>query len=354
MAFGVTSYANEPVGIMSANVISIDQGLTGISANSSLRLQEYRYNLYLGPSQNIDNKTITTFLDPSTAKKTEILGIGNVSTFDAAPIFYPSDSAAKNAASSLYGLASEMYSSGAISAVESYLSATMVNPSPGTYTAGDPVTNGLGESVGVVAITRTLVQTGFTYTGQLQIKSWSNTISVGSTLTASGITTNSGAINYIGVGSMHQDVVAVSNYPNLEPPNTSVENPLSGLTDVGLTTANAGLGIGNTFYANGCETNTYADYVNVQGGVPYMGDVLAFDTTSDTGSASQIAALRADLTPLRTGITSYVSAAVEVKGRKYDAGLNVWILTKTTPILEQQKTDLNNAINVLEDPTFQS
>tara|TARA_R110001606_G_scaffold28835_1_gene90741 strand:- start:3020 stop:4084 length:1065 start_codon:yes stop_codon:yes gene_type:complete len=354
MAFGVTSYTDGAVGILSATVVSIDQGLTGISANNSLRTQEYRYNLYLGPSQNIDNKTVTTFLDPSTAKKTEILGIGNVSTFDAASIFYVSESAAKSAAGSLYGLSSEISTDGVISDTDSYLSASMVNPSSGTYTAGDAVIDGEGAAVGTVAITRSLTLSGLAYTGLLQIEDWANTISIGTTLIASGITTIVTSINYIGVGKVYKDVVAVSNFPNLEPPNTGVDNPLSGLTDVALTSSNAGQGVGNTFYANGCVTNTYADYVNVQGGVPYMGNVLAFDTTADPTSASQIATLRADVGVLRTGITSYVSAAVSVKDMKYDASLNVWVLTKTTPILEQQKTGINNAINVLEDPTFQS
>tara|TARA_B100000073_G_scaffold199295_1_gene165002 strand:+ start:7544 stop:8623 length:1080 start_codon:yes stop_codon:yes gene_type:complete len=356
VSFGVTTYDNQPQGTLRAQTLSIDQGLTGTSANQTLRTQEYRFNLYVGPSSNIDNKTLTTFVDPNNAAKNSIIGIGNVTTFDASPIFYASDTDAKAAASSLYGQASESNTNGVASGVESYLSAYVDDVIGGSYSVGDTVVNGFGTAVGTVAIPRTLVGggAGLGFTGFLQIKSWSDSISIGSTLTASGITTTVISINYIGVASIFQDIVSVSKFPQLEPPDPSVTNPLSNHSSIVLDSTNAGQGVGNTFYANGLQSNTYDDFVFIQSGVPFLGDALAFDTSKDTASAASIAANRATVGTNRTGVTSYISASNAVKDLKSDASENVWVLKRMDPVLNDFKNNTNAAISVLDDPTFQS
>jgi len=355
MSFGVTSYSNGAVGIMSANVISIDQSLSGLSAYATLGIQTYRYDLYYGNAQTIDQKIQPNYLDPGSTKKNQILDIGDSDTFLSHPQYYASGAAAESAASTLYGQASEIQTDGVSADVTSYISLSATYPTPVTYTAGDAVTGSDGTSFGTVAFTTSLVQSGFVYTGEYAVKDWNESagVGIGSTMIASGITTNVTAIQYIGVSKVYDDFIAVTYYPNLEPAGDGTNNPFQGRQTKNFESVSDGIGAGNTFYGNSIVGTTYANYVDSVDALPYLGDALVFDTSSNTGGATSIANLRSDLGTNRSGISSYVDASTKVKGQKNSASINIQSLKRAAVIIEDQKSDLQSAINVLNDPTFQ-
>ena len=355
MSFGVTSYSNGAVGIMSANIISINQSLSGVSAYTTLGIQTYRYNLYNGDAQRIDQKIQSNFLDPGSTKKTQILDIGDSDTFLSFPQYYASGAAAESAASTLYGQASEIQTDGVAADVTSYISLSATYPTPVTYTAGDSVTEVDGTPFGTVAFTTSLVQTGLTYTGEYAVKDWNESagVGIGSTMIASGITTGVTAIQYIGVSKVYDDFVAVTYYPNLEPPGDGTNNPFQGRQTKDFESVSDGIGAGNTFYGNSVVGNTYANYVETVDSLPYLGDALVFDTTSNPGGATSIANLRSDFSTNRSGISSYVDASTKVKGQKNGAAINIQSLKRAAVIIDNQKSSLQSTINVLNDPTFQ-
>lgn len=355
MSFGVTSYSNGAVGIMSANIISINQSLSGVSAYTTLGIQTYRYNLYNGDAQRIDQKVQSNFLDPGSTKKTQILDIGDSDTFLSFPQYYASGAAAESAASTLYGQASEIQTDGVAADVTSYISLSATYPTPVTYTAGDSVTEVDGTPFGTVAFTTSLVQTGLTYTGEYAVKDWNESagVGIGSTMIASGITTGVTAIQYIGVSKVYDDFVAVTYYPNLEPPGDGTNNPFQGRQTKDFESVSDGIGAGNTFYGNSVVGNTYANYVETVDSLPYLGDALVFDTTSNPGGATSIANLRSDFSTNRSGISSYVDASTKVKGQKNGAAINIQSLKRAAVIIDNQKSSLQSTINVLNDPTFQ-
>jgi len=355
MSFGVTSYSNGAVGIMSANIISINQSLSGLSAYTTLGIQTYRYDLYYGNAQTIDQKIQPNYLDPGSTKKNQILDIGDSDTFLSHPQYYASGAAAESAASTLYGQASEIQTDGVSADVTSYISLSATYPTPVTYTAGDAVTGSDGTSFGTVAFTTSLVQSGIAYTGEYAVKDWNESagVGIGSTMIASGITTNVTAIQYIGVSKVYDDFIAVTYYPNLEPPGDGTSNPFQGRQTKNFESVSDGIGAGNTFYGNSIVGTTYANYVDSVDILPYLGDALVFDTSSNTGGATSITNLRSDLSTNRSGISSYVDASTKVKGQKNSASINIQSLKRAAVIIENQKSELQSTINVLNDPTFQ-
>jgi len=355
MSFGVTSYSDGAVGIMSANVISINQSLSGLSAYNTLGIQTYRYDLYYGNAQTIDQKIQPNYLDPGSTKKNQILDIGDSDTFLSHPQYYASGAAAESAASTLYGQASEIQTDGVSADVTSYISLSATYPTPVTYTAGDAVTGSDGTSFGTVAFTTSLVQSGIAYTGEYAVKDWNESagVGIGSTMIASGITTNVTAIQDIGVSKVYDDFIAVTYYPNLEPPGDGTSNPFQGRQTKNFESVSDGIGAGNTFYGNSIVGTTYANYVDSVDALPYLGDALVFDTSSNTGGATSISNLRSDLSTNRSGISSYVDASTKVKGQKNSASINIQSLKRAAVIIENQKSELQSTINVLNDPTFQ-
>lgn len=359
MAFGVTTYTYEPIGIMSANVASINQGLGGLSAYSTLGIQTYRYELFKNKAQEIDEKIQTTFMGPESNKKGQIVSIGgDTTTFIDHPQYYVSEVAALAGASSLYGLESEIQTSGVAADVNVGLSVSMAAANPGSYVVGDPVVNADGVTVGTIIVPRTLVLSGtgtigdpLKYRGNLEFKRLAP-VGLGDTLTASGITTNAGNIKYIGIASVYDDFIAVTKYPNLEPPNDSTDNPFGGRETVKATSSNAGIGAGNTFYGNSVVGNNYGNFVDTTDALPFRGDVLAFSTTTGSSEASDIADLRAEFPDIRSGVSSYVNASTSVKGQKNDAAINVFSLKRAAVVTKDIRDGLSATINVLEDPTF--
>ena len=358
MAFGVTTYENQPVGILSAQVISINQGLGGISAYGTLGIQTFRYDLFNAKATEIDQKTQSRFLDPAITKKGQIVSIGDSTTFIDHPEYHLTEVAALSAASALYGLASEIQTSGVAADVNVGLSVSMAAADAGSYVLGDPVVNADGVTVGTIIVPRTLVLSGtgtigdpLKYRGNLEFKRLAP-VGLGDTLTASGITTNAGNIKYIGIASVYDDFAALTRYPNLEPSNGNVDNPYGGRETVGLSSSNHGIGAGVTFYANSVVDTTYGNFVDTTDTLPFRGDVLAFSTTTGSSEASDIADLRAEFTDIRSGITSYISASNSVKKQKNSAALNVYTLKRAAVITEAERNEINATIDVLEDPTF--
>ena len=355
MAFGVTTYTYEPIGIMSANVASINQGLGGLSAYSTLGIQTYRYDLFKNKALEIDTKIQTIFMGPESDKKGQIVSIGgSTTTFIDHPKYYVSEISALAGASALYGLESEIQTTGVSADVVVGLSVSISAANPGSYVVGDPVVNGSGTTVGVVIVPRTLTISGsfpVKYRGRLEFKQYAP-VSIGDTLTASGVTTTAGAIQYIGISSVYDDFIAVTKFPNLEPPDDTTSNPFGGRQTIKATSSNAGIGAGNTYYGNSVVGSTYGNYVDTVDTLPFRGDVLAFDTTSGSTEATSIANLRTELGDIRSGVTSYVDASTSVKGQKIDSATNVFSLKRAAVVTENIRNGLTATINVLEDPTF--
>lgn len=355
MAFGVTTYGSGAVGILSANIVSLQQSLGGQSAYTTLGINTYRYDLFQGSCVTIDNSTITQYIDPIASKKGEINAFGTTDQFLLYPKYYSTEVAAESAAASIYGTAGESSTDGVLSETTTYISLDITYETPATFTAGDVVTEASGSTYGTVAFTTSLVLSGSDYVGKYAVKTWNKNagVGIGSTMTASGITTTTTGIQYIGVGSVFKDIIAVTIYPNLEPANPNADNPFAGRRTEVSSTSNAGLGVGNSFYANAIANDTFEDYIDVSGTLPYLQDDLAFDTALNPTGLTTISSLRTEVQTLRTGITSYVGAGATVKDLKKGYAVNIWSLSNNAVVAQQQINDLNNAISILQDPTFQ-
>ena len=71
MGFAVTTYSDEAVGILSARIISLDQTLNFPESVTQLQVDEDRYNLFKNPATTIDQKILTSFIDPINTNKSE-------------------------------------------------------------------------------------------------------------------------------------------------------------------------------------------------------------------------------------------------------------------------------------------
>jgi hypothetical protein len=344
MSFGVTTYDNAAQGIIKANIESLDQSIAGQSSYNTRDIQKYRYDLFQGPSAKIDQKILDS-LGPSNTKKGEVNTIGSISNFLSCPAYYPSESDAENAAQTIFGTAAEAGSTGLLSNVKTYFAVGVTTIGPLNLNEGDTVTDGSGENFGTNAWSVTISGSGI-----YAVKDWNkdSAVSIGSTLNVGSNTTTVESIQYVGVGEIYQDMVAVSAYPNLEPPNSGASSPFTGSQTLPLSGGNLGNGIGNTSYPNGIIGGTFGNLADIQGGIPKIGDALAFDISACPTQAGDISAARGEIGGLRGETQSSSDSATTIKGLKKQYAVNIWSLEKSAADNQATKIQLQSAIGILD------
>ncbi len=388
MAFAVTSY-DGAVGILSAQIISLDQTLNLPASDTELDTDEDRYELFKTPAVAIDNNILVKYIDPINAQKDIIVTNGQISVWQSNPVYYASESAALTALETLYGAHTAdtgVYSNRQAIAVLRFAASVTISASNGqTVTqAGDPdviegenAVNGKVFGSGTVGgLPYLLVSDVDNGNFTTNVSSVAPNVGVGQTVFVNGspIAINVSPLHsdFIGVGDVHDDIDLMHLYPNLEPTvNSDNDDIFGGEKNVILTQSNKGLGIANTFFANGLSTSTsnpvpsLGVFVDVEGStsaVPKKGDVLTFDTTSGSSQASAISASRTAIGELRVGtsdpsdvgITTFNNASRIVKDNKQSFAVHVWSGKRMRQVATNDKAAFQTAINILEDPSYQS
>jgi hypothetical protein len=340
MGFAVTSYSPSVVGLLSARVASSQELINLNNGQTTLGVNSDRYSAILEPCQVMDGKVVD-YLNDITTDKTSIFSLGSISNFTTYPKYYSDTSSANSATGSIFG--NTLTSTEAMSNLNfSALSVTSAT----TFSAGVAVSSSSG-GTGVVAITSTS-SVGIAFS--VIVKSVSGSFGIGSTvyLGSPGVAfTTLSSLNYVGTGKIYSDNVIITYYPDLEPANTSVESPFEDEQFRVLTNSNKGLGVANTFYTNSLSGGSivYSD-----DSISQIGEVFAFDTVTGASIKSNIDSLISDISLNRTGITSYNDGSSTIKGYKKGYSVNIWSLKKTNVNLESDISDLQAAINILNDP----
>jgi len=332
--FAVTTYNPPAVGILSARLDSLRTTTELGNANITLGVNSDRYQDLLLPSQNIDGFALDD-LNTINSKKQEIVGLGGDDTFYGAQSLFANSGDATTAVNNIYG-ANILTSVGVASAI--------TFAANNNFVAGNFLTQSNGAAARILASQNTttvalLSSTGIGTTAfntLLQCRTGTSTV-----FSENGANIGVPAsISLAGFGNINQDRITVVTYPNLEPVNTSVNNPYSGETVANLGAGNTGLGIANTFFPN-------------TGG--FIGTVFAFDTTADAGSATSITNISNEITGangLRAGITSFTNTVNIIKPYKISFAVNVWSLSDVNAKNQATMAGLVTAITLLNDPKF--
>lgn len=345
MGFAVTTYTNQTpvVGLLSSR-ISSEQELLNLNTNqTTLGVNQDRYNKFLEPCQVIDSKVIDFLNDINTDKNT-IVTNGNSSKFQTYSKYYSTFNQASNAVISLYdGVLSEVD-------VGENLKFTALSVNTVTnFPSGAAVTSSTGGS-GTVLIEETS-QVGVAFS--VIVGNVSGSFGVGSTIYVAGVAfTSLSSIDYVGTGQIYSDNTILTYYPDLEPANSSVENPFGDLRLKILSNSTKGLGFANTFYANSLEnsTNPNGDFVDSDDTISLIGKVYAFNTISGSTEKSNIDNLIVNIENNRTSLSSFNNSSSTIKNLKKGYSVNIWSLEKSNDYIQSNITDLQSAIAILEDP----
>ena len=189
------------------------------------------------------------------------------------------------------------------------------------------------------------------------------------TITIGGAEYYATSIEYIGLGSIFNDIDVFTFYPNLEPPDPNQENLFGNRSTVIVDTSNAGNGIANTFFSNGLSTSTAAptpivgEFVPTSSSIPTIGEVYTFNTTSGSSQVSNINAQQQIIKDLRFGVVSnsddvgvgsFNAASIVVKTSKKGFAVNTWSGKRMRVVATNDKTGYETAIQILSDPSYQS
>jgi len=388
MGFAVTTYSDGAVGILSARIISLDQTLNLPESVTQLQVDEDRYNLFKNPASTIDQKLLTSFVDPINTNKSDIVTAGGKSVWSANEKVYSSQADATTALETLVGAVTNkdcvisdrqvltvLNFSGTAGGVIGTIT-NPANPPAGSASIGVAVVQG-----GVTGKLDFAVNTTAGTTGRAIVRDVAGGFFVTGTVGESGVTGLNTvfiggqdyyptSISYIGLGEVHQDVDVFHFYPNLEPPDPNVDDIFGSAENRILTSSNTGVGFANTFFPNGLNTSLTAPtpvlgvFVQATSSVPAIGDVYTFDTSTSGGTTAlntinterqAIEDLRFGVvsTPTDVGIGSFNAASVVVKGMKKSHAVNTWSGKRMRVVANDDKGGYQAAIQVLTDPTFQ-
>jgi hypothetical protein len=139
---------------------------------------------------------------------------------------------------------------------------------------------------------------------------------------------------------IRQDTIRAHIYPNLENSVWTTDNPMENPSD-SIITANSNLGIGQ---------NTVL-YTNDSGG-SVIGNAFAILSSNGNcaGWASSITTIISQIGTLRSGISSYTTAATSVKGYRYQAQLEQWSLRHVEADNTTTSANHQNIINIINNP----
>jgi hypothetical protein len=340
MGFAFTSYNPPVIGLLSAQISSNQELLNLNTEQTTLGVNETRYSQFLEPCEVMDGKVID-FLNDINNDKNSIVSLGDITNFSTHSKYHTTDSAADTATQNIFG--------NSLSTIEALSNlnfpALGVNYT-GSFSIGAAVTSSTG-GTGVVALpASSTVGIGFS----VLVKNVSGSFGIGATvyLGTPGIAYSSlSLVNYVGSGKVYPDNVIITYYPDLEPANTSVQNPFEDEQFRVLNNSRKGLGVANTFYSNSVSGGSI---VNSNDTISQLGEVFAFDTVSGSSVKSSIDSLVSNIGINRSGITSYNNGSSTIKGYKKGYSVNIWSLKTSNVNLQNDINATQAAINILNDP----
>lgn len=346
MGFAVTTYPNitPVVGLLSAQADSQKELLRINSSQTTLGVNSERYNMMLEPCQVMDNTTLGYLNDISTDKNS-IISLSDHTNFQTYSIYYGSSSAAESATETLFD--------DVLTSVEAMSNLNFIGidvKSNTNFPVGASVTSSDGGS-GIVAIEETS-SVGVAFS--VIIKSVSGSFGIGSTifLGSPGVAfTTLSSLNYVGTGQIYPDNTIITYYPDLEPPNTSVDNPFGNEQLKVLVNGTKGIGVANTFYKNSLTNpSTLGGVVQSDDSISSLGTVYTFDTVSGSSVKSSVDSLISSIDSDRTNLVSFNSGSSTIKGYKKGYSVNMWSLNKSNVDIQTNISGLEAAINILNDP----
>lgn len=329
--FAVTTYSPAAIGILSAQVESLQSSLSTGNANVTLGVNSERYQTFLLPCENIDGFAISTTTTLN-ATKVSIANSGDSDIYYSAPRTFLTAADATTAVNTDYdGVVTNV---GVATALRFAASST--------FTAGQNVTQQNTGAVGTILVTATSQRVLLTGVGGTGSFNTTDDCAVGiGTTQYNPLDTQIGVPNQVrfaGFGNINQDTITINTYPNLEPTaNVTVPSPYQGATVATLGAGNTGLGIANTHFSNG-------------GG--FIGTVFAFMSGTNPGAATSVTNMIAEVTNLRAGITSFTTTVNILKPMKISYQVNVWSLTNNDSKNQNTVAGLQTAISILNDPAF--
>ena len=388
MGFAVTTYPDGAVGILSARIIALDQTLNLPESVTQVQVDEDRYNLFKNPATIIDEKLLTSYVDPINVNKADIVSAGGKSVWSANEKVYASQADALTALETLVGVVTNK---DCVISDRQVLTVLNFNGTAGGVIG--TITNPANPPTGSASIGAAVVQGGVTgkldfavnttagTTGRAIVRDVAGGNFVTGTVGEDGVTGLNTvfiggqnyyptSISYIGLGEVHQDVDVYHFYPNLEPPDPNVDDLYGNAENRILTSSTTGVGFANTFFPNGLNTSLTAPtpvlgvFVEASSSVPAIGDVYTFDTSTSGGTTAlstinterqAIEDLRFGVvsTPNDVGVSSFNSASVQIKNFKIGHAIGTWSGKRMRVVATSEKGGLQAAIQVLTDPTFQ-
>ena len=346
--FGTFGLPNEYYGSVSANLGALVT-IGNTSNNSSRDINQGRYDDILEPCEAIDDYMVTQYHDPIETKKQSIQQLGHSGTWIGAPSTYATTSAAINAIAPIY---QESHTSLDNQACSVLGIATIGGVTASVGAAVSMLVSGsvLGEDAvyasGVVSISTV-------GSGTLVVQDVSGTFVVGSGATSDGIIVGGigygpvATVNYTGMTRIREDVQMITKFPNLEPANSSADNPWEGDTYPLLDSSSDGVGYGQTYFKNAIDTGDNGGTI-ISGATNY-GIVY---TSADTSANNSIDTLDSEVVSLRVGVSSYVDSANVLKPIKIGYAVNIWSYDRGNSMVGDTNTKYQNAINILQDPTI--
>ena len=347
--FAITSYEGKTpaIGLLSAQAASITELQTSsiVAPKTTLEINQDRYNLFLKPVENIDGQVVNK-LNNISSNKQDIVSAATHANWSSNRQTYESESAARSGAESLFG--------DTLTSSEGMTLLTMAAAtSSATYSAGIAITQ-IGGAEGVLDITQS-TSPGSTF--ELIVRNVTGSFGIGSVFGPVGVITDCTSIDFVGTGRLYDDEVVLTYYPNLEPPNTSTENPFSPEQLVPLTNSNKGTGVANTSYVNALSNpgdgpviskNLPAGLVHINSGsLNELGTVYAY-----SGSNSTVDTAKSNITSKRTEVSDPNNSSDVIKGDKKGYATNVWMISKSDSNLVSRKTAIQTSITILEDPQY--
>ena len=377
MGFAVTSYSDGAVGILSARIVSLDQTLNLPEKGTQVEVDESRYEMFRGPSEKMDKNILSKFVDPINVLKQDIVNVGTANLFfESADVnVFNTEADANNALVANYG--SHSANDGVFSERETLayltftgngLSGAAAHPPAVSVSAGTAVTMAPGGNVnGIVAFNFSATPGVTTHLVIERVREGVFAAGIANTIFFGPVNvgvafTQPNIAQFIGVGSVYNDIDVFTYFPNLEPPDPSQELIFANQVNLIVDTSNAGDGFANTFFPNGLSTETAAptptlgEFVNVSGNIPLIGRVFSFDATTAAGSVAQntINTKRSEIEEIRVGIESFNGAAIVTKQQKKAHAINTWSGKRMRVVATNDKVNFEAAIQVLTDPNFQS
>ena len=322
------------------------------TSNQSRDMNQERYNDILAPCEAIDDKIVNDYLNPINTKKQSIQQLGHSGTWYGALKTYATTSDAINAISPIYqnsftnndneacavlGFGTYI---GGVSATVGAAVSQLISQDPDVYAAG---VVSIGTALGAFVVVESVVNT-FSVTGS------GSSTGLGDITIGGENYERADSLVYTGMTKIREDVTMVTSYPNLEPPNDSVENPYSGDTYPLLNSSTNGVGYAQTFFKNAIDTG--AGGTPTIGGASNYGKVYTFDTSSASSVNSSIDTLDNEVVTLRSGMTSYTASSNVLKPLKIGYAVNIWSYDKGNSLITSDNSDYQSAITILSDPSI--